>query len=147
MDKVFTFLMITATISLFLFLAGLGGDLNFFSIINNIITGGDFINSNALWTKIAGATIFIALAAGVTYQSVIAGNASAAITGVQIVMAGYLVTFITDLIAVLSKANQVCEANPSGLCGVGYYVIAIPITLLAIGFSWSLAEYVLGGGD
>lgn len=144
MDKVYTYLMIISIMSFLLWASGNGGAGNMFDLVYSIATGGD-VQLTAMWVTIA--LIFTGITAAVAYQSVIAGNASAAIAGGGITMSLFLISFVSDIVAVLTKASSACDYTAGGLCGITYWLIAFICVPLAIGFMWSIGQLVFGGGD
>ena len=144
MDKVYTYLMIMVSISFMLFIGGYSSSGSLFSLVQGILNGSNF-ETSLLWLTIYG--ILLTVGAAVAYQSVIFGNASAAIAGGGVVMALFLVSFISDIINIIVLAGSSCDIAATGFCGVTYYIIAGVCTLLAVGLAWSIYQMVVGGGD
>lgn len=151
MDKVYTYLMLIVSVSLFLYMSGLGSGTNMFSLVLDGLSEQTFlktenISNNWMWGLLI--IVFVAIGLGIAYQSVIAGNASAAITAGLITVAFSIgISFIGDVIYILTLAENSCDITGGVLCSVPYYIIFAICSFLVMGFVWSLGQLVFGGGD
>lgn len=144
MDKVYTYLMIVVSLSFLLYISGNGSSGSVFTLVNGVLNG-ESIQSSALWLVIYG--VLATIGAAVIVQSVIAGNASAAVVGGGVTMSLFLISFVSDILYVLDQARLPVATDNTGLSAVVYYIIAGICIPLAIGFGWSIGQLVFGGND
>lgn len=169
MKVVFTYVMITFALSLFLYMGGVidttppstsvveGSNLTVYNpdmthfaaagIFVDVMNNG--IKSSYLWTSMAVLLAIIVFGAAV--NSFTGGNASVGITVGLSFLAWWLLGLIGDFISVIHLVGNGCVSdglgNWIGQCGdIAYWVIWAMGGLLLIGFVYAVIDMV-GGND
>lgn len=138
MKAVYTFFMITVSISLMLFLVG-GLDSSgntIMPVILNILQGNN-VSSSTLWLQLA---IFVGAILGAAGLNTITGGSSgAAITIGKGAFIYWMINFVGDYVALIAMVKPTDLAT-GGLDTVIYYITFVIGGLLAIGFVYSLID-------
>lgn len=149
-NKTFTFIILTFTLSLFLYLGGVTSN-NSLSAIGFIInlTQGD-ISSTFLWTALL---VFIGIiTAAATANTLTGGNSGAAITLGLAAFSIWALSLVGDFVTVINAVGNGCVTSlggaffDGGLCTIAYWITYIFGILILVGFIMSLFE-LIGGID
>jgi len=147
MKVVYTFILITFTLSALLYLTGV-------TIDNPSNTAGMLVaighGDLSIFLDPVNGILLIALGI-VTGMSLInalsGGNASVAITNGFMALASWLFyNVVRDYISLLSKVGENCILANGELCSVGYWITWFFVVLTTLGFIWAIVDWV-GGND
>lgn len=163
MKVVFTYIMITFAMSLFLVLGGVvtidppqttvveGSNLTVYSpdsihftsagILVDVMDNG--IKSSYLWTSFI--TLIMIVVVGIAINAFTGGNASVGITLGISFFVWWAIGVAGDFVSVVNKVNSTCSIQ--NMCSdYVYWIIYVVAGLLLVGFVYSLWD-LIGGND
>lgn len=148
MKVVFTFIMMTFTLSAFLYLTGITHD-NPSNTVGMLVAVGNGDLSIFYLDPLNG-ILSIALAIFTTLaiaNAITGGSAGVAITsGLASIATWLFINVVRDYISLLKKVGENCVLADGGICSIGYWVTWFFVVLTTIGFIWVIVEWV-GGND
>jgi len=166
MKAVFTYIMITFALSMFLYLGGvitddnigaagnetrvdvsikaLPADSQHFSAARLFVDiGRNNIKSSEIWTALL--YLVGAIVLGISANLITGGNASVGITLGLSVFIWWVVGLVGDFITLINKMKVDCILNAAGQCtDFAYWIVWGFGVLLAIGFVYSLFDLIVG---
>jgi hypothetical protein len=144
MKTVFTFVIITFTVSLFMWLGGVttNNEFNSFVLLQGLMNGG--IANSSLWLIVFG---FISIMTATSIGSAFFGSDASIGRSLGFsALAVWFITLIADFVSIIGKAKEGCSLVSGEICTVSYFVIWFFGLLITAGFIMATVDLV-GGND